>query len=237
VLLFLLAWELAPRLGVADPVFFPPFSVVLATIWQLAADGDLLRHAGISLFRAGSGFLIAVVLAIPTGLVLGCELALAELFVPLLGVFSQANPFILFHVVLLFLGIGETTKVTIIAWVCGWPILFSTIAAVHAVDGDLLRTGRAFGLRRWALFRSVVLPAAAPAIFTALRLSAGFAFFVLIAAEMMGASSGLGWLVLSFQESYHAPRIFATAVSIAVLGLATDLLMGRLERKMDFRPR
>jgi len=235
VLLLLAAWEAAPRLGLADPAFLPPFSVVMATIWEQAAAGELTRHAAISLFRAVTGFLIAVSLAVPAGLILGSEFGLADAFSPLCNVLSQANPFILFHIVLLFLGIGEAPKVAIIAWVCAWPVLFGSMASIHGVDPDLLRTGRAFGLRRLPLFWKVVLPAAAPAIFTALRFSAGLAFFVLIAAEMMGASSGLGWLVLSYQETYHAARIFAAATSIAILGLVSDLGLGWLERKAAFR--
>jgi NitT/TauT family transport system permease protein len=231
VWILLVVWEAAPRLGLVDPVFVPPFSSVMATVWELGATSNLLHHVGISLFRALAGFLLAVVVALPLGFALGgwfpcLEAALS----PLTDVFSQANPFILFHIILLFLGIGEATKVTIIAWACVWPILFSTIAAIRHIDPVLRKTATGFGLSRAALFWKVVLPAAAPSLFTSLRLSAGYAFFMLIAAEMMGASSGLGWLVLSYQENYHVVRIFAVATVIAVLGLGIDGAMQLLER-------
>jgi NitT/TauT family transport system permease protein len=231
VWLLLAVWEVAPRLGLVDPVFVPPFSSVMATVWELRTTSDLLHHVGISLFRALAGFLLAVLVALPLGFLLGGWFPCVEAALsPLADVFSQANPFILFHIILLFLGIGEATKVTIIAWACVWPILFSTIAAIRHIDPVLKKTAAGFGLSRVALFWKVVLPATAPSLFTSLRLSAGYAFFMLIAAEMMGASSGLGWLVLSYQENYHVVRIFAVATVIAVLGLGIDGMMRLLER-------
>lgn len=226
VLLFLAAWEAAPRIGLADPLFIPPLSQVLATIWELSVSGDLIHHTALSLARAVGGFLLGILVALPLGFLLGGWFRTVEAALsPLMDILSQANPFILFHIILLFLGIGEVTKVTIIAWVCTWPILFGTISGIRNVDPVLWKTARSFGLGRIALFRKLVLPAAAPSIFTSLRLSSGYAFFMLIAAEMMGASSGLGWLVLSYQESYHPARIFAAATVIAALGLSLDLVM------------
>jgi NitT/TauT family transport system permease protein len=214
-----------------DSAFIPPFSTVLAAIWELGQTGNLLHHVGLSLFRALAGFLLAVVIALPLGFLLGGWFRCLEAAItPLTDILAQANPFILFHVVLLFLGIGEATKVIIIASACMWPILFSTIAAVRHVDPVLWKTANSFGLSRVALFRKIVLPASAPSIFTSLRLSAGYAFFMLIAAEMMGASSGLGWLVLSYQENYHVVRIFAAATVIAALGLGIDAAMQGVQR-------
>jgi NitT/TauT family transport system permease protein len=233
VAVVLVAWEAAPRLGLVDAGFFPPFSAVIGELWAQGVSGALPRNAAISIGRAAAGFALAVLAAIPAGLLLGTLPTLAECCTPLFMVLAAANPFLLFHVALLFLGIGEAPKITMIAWVCGWPLLFGSMAAMARPDAELLRTGRAFGLGGWALTRRVLLPAAAPAIATSLRLSAGLAFFVLIAAEMMGASSGLGWLVLTYQESYHAARIYAAAVAIAIPGLLADSAFEWLERKLS----
>jgi NitT/TauT family transport system permease protein len=231
-------WELLPRLGWIDPVFIPPPSRVVEALVHLWSLGVLGEHTRLSLGRALGGFGVAVVIGPLLGLALGGWFPrLRQALEPLMEFFSQANPVVLFHVVLLFLGIGESAKVFLIAWLCIWPIAFASIAGVTSVDPELLRAARAFCLSRPALFVRVVVPAALPSIFTALRLAAGQSFIMLIAAEMMGASSGLGWLVVQSQESYHAPRIFAAAALISGLALVTDRILLLLEaRLIRWRP-
>jgi len=129
---------------------------------------------------------------------------------------------VLFHIIILFLGIGEAAKTFIIGWLCLWPVVFSAMNGVRDADPLLLKAARSLGVGRLRLFVSVVIPSAAPSIIAGLRLSAGYAFIMLIAAEMMGASSGLGWLVIQAQESYHVARIFAGAAVITGLALAVD---------------
>lgn len=233
ILIFLILWEVIPKLGLVDPSFVPPFSQVLATTWELIVSDNLIMHTLVSLGRALGGFIIAAIIAIPLGLLLGgwfpnLQLALE----PLMDAFSQANPFILFHIILLFLGIGEATKIFIITWICIWPIMFSAISGIQNTDPVLLKSARSFNLGRWALFYKIVLPAAASSIFNGLRLSAGYSFFMLIAAEMMGASSGLGWLIISSQENFQMKWIFSAAMIITLLGLLIDSLMQFIEKRV-----
>ncbi len=233
VLLFLVLWEILPRSGLLNSQFIPPLSTVLATIQEQFVDGDLTAHILISLKRAYVGLFTAVMVGLPLGLLLGGWFPRLEQGVePLMELFAQANPIILAHIIIFFIGIGEPAKTFIISWLCIWPIAFSTISGIRTVDQNLLKAARAFGLGRWKLFVRVVLPASAPSIFTGLRLAAGYAFIMLIASEMMGASSGLGWLVVQSQVSYHAPRIFAGASIITFLAVVTDLLIKLIERKV-----
>ncbi len=234
---FLLIWELAARLGLVNPMFIPPFSAVLAAIGKLLAAGTLLPHIAISLQRSLGGLAVAVVIGIPLGFIMGGWFSkLEKVLNPLFELAAQANPYILFHIIILFLGIGEAAKLAIIAWICIWPVLFNTAAGIRHMDADLLKAARSFGLTRWPLFYKVVLPAAGPAIFTGLRLSAGYSFFLLIAAEMMGSSSGLGWFLLLSQENYNVEWIFAGAVVIAVLSITIDTVFKYLERKIVICP-
>jgi NitT/TauT family transport system permease protein len=145
---------------------------------------------------------------------------------------SQINPFILFHVLILFLGIGENIKIIVIAWTCIWPIMFSTISGLQNIDSLIIKSARSFGITRWKLLYKVSLPAAGPMIFTGLRISAGYSFFMLIAAEMMGCTSGLGWFILYSQENYRVPDLFAAAIVIALLGFGLDVLMQYIEKKV-----
>ena len=231
--LLLIAWEVLPSLGVVNPLFIPPLSGVLAAVGDLAASGELATHSAVSLKRALLGFAAGAVLGLPLGLALGGWFPrLQTASEPLMELFSQANPLILFHIIILFLGIGEAAKTFIIGWLCLWPVAFSTISGVRTVDPSLLKAARSLGLGRPALFYRVVIPAAAPAIFTGLRLAAGYAFIMLIAAEMMGASSGLGWLVIQSQESYRITRIFAGATVITLLAVLTDAGLKLVEKRL-----
>lgn len=232
ILIFIAIWETAPRLQWVNPFFIPPFSEVVKTGWKLTAAGTLPFHAVISIERACGGFAAAILLGIPLGVILGSWFErLKRVLEPVLEVLSQINPFILFHILLLFLGIGETVKIMIIAWTCIWPIVFCTVAGIRNIDPLLVKAARAFGINRWRLLTGVTIPAAGPAIFTGLRISAGYSLFMLIAAEMMGCASGLGWFILNSQENYKVPDIFAAALTIALLGLGLDALLHSLEKK------
>jgi NitT/TauT family transport system permease protein len=119
-----------------------------------------------------------------------------------------------------------------IFWVCLWPILLHTTTGVKNVDVLLIKSARSMGVTGVALFLKVVLPAASVGIFHGLKNSCNTAFFILIAAEMIGASSGLGWLVFNAQTNYQIPKLFATTVTISALGLSLHYLLGKLENRL-----
>jgi NitT/TauT family transport system permease protein len=232
VLAFLLFWELFTRLGLLNPLFFPPFSVVVESIVQMFRVGLLGPHIQASLFRALTGFFLAVLVGAPLGLILGGWFKVLNETLELpLEIFSQINPFLLFHILILFMGIGESPKVAIVAWACLWPILFSSLNGAANVNPSVIKSGRAFGLNRWSLIFKIIWPAAAPTIFAGVRLSLGYSLFMLIAAEMMGASSGLGFLVLRSQEAFQLDRMYASVVVIAILGLVLDAFLYLVGRK------
>lgn len=226
-------WEILPRMGLLDPVFVPPPSRVLWTIAHEWKVSQLGYHTLLSTERALVGFGIASVIGTVLGLLIGGAWPrLAEAIEPLVELFAQANPVVLFHVVLLFFGLGESSKIFVITWMCTWPIMFSAIGGVRQVDSDLIRTTRSFGLSGWRLCFKCLVPAAVPSILTGMRLSGGYAFIMLVATEMMGTSSGLGWYVVQSQESYHAGRIFAGATIITALALLLDVALKRVEKKL-----
>ncbi|MDR1039970.1 MAG: ABC transporter permease [Deltaproteobacteria bacterium] len=223
IAVFLGGWEFLSRTGLINPVFFPPFSVVMETVWRMTVQGTMVTHVKVSLTRALSGFAIAAALGVPAGLALGTRFSglRRTLDIPF-EVLSQINPFLLFHVLILFMGIDEAPKITIVFWTCLWPILFSTMNAASGVNPQLVKAGRAFGLGRLGLVVKVVAPASSPLILSGLRLALGYSMFMLVAAEMMGASRGLGWLTLTSQETFQLNRMYAAVLVIAFLGLALD---------------
>jgi NitT/TauT family transport system permease protein len=224
-------WEALPRARIIDPVFVPPLSVVLATTAHEWRSGLLSRHALVSLCRAWSGLACGALVGVPAGFLLGGWFANAERFVDLPFRFlQQANPVVLFHVIVLFLGIGEAPKIFIVGWLCTWPMLFGTIAAINSIDPQMVRIARAFGCSRMGVFWHVVMPATAPAMFASMRIAAGQSFVMLVAAEMMGTSSGLGWYVVQCQESFDSARIFAGVFVLTLFALVTDALVGLVAR-------
>ncbi|MDR1086229.1 MAG: ABC transporter permease [Deltaproteobacteria bacterium] len=233
IFLFFLLWEVLSRSGFINPLFWPPFSEVLAAIVRLTRLGILAPQVEASLARAIPGFILAVIVGVPLGLYLGTLNRFWNDFLELpLEVLSQLNPFLLFHLIILFMGIGEAPKVTIVAWTCLWPVLFSSLNGALGVSQDLMKSGRAFGLHRIGLIRKIIWPAACPSVLTGVRLSLGYSLFMLIAAEMMGASSGLGFMVLRSQEAFQLDRMMAFVVVIAFLGLFLDGLFRLLSNKL-----
>lgn len=233
IILFLILWEIAPRVGWVPQTFISPPSVVLATLWDLIAGGVLIKHVEVSMLRALFGFILAVLVGIPLGFFLGGWFQLFERIVtPVLRLLAEVNPFSLFPVFILLFGIGEISKITMIFWVCLWPILLNTITGVKNVDELLIKSARSMGINRKEMFYKVVLPAASPGIFHGVKTSCSTAFFMLIAAEMIGASSGLGWLVFNAQNNYQIPKLFATTVTISALGLTLNYLFTKLEHKL-----
>ena len=233
ILLFFVVWELAPKAGGLLETFIAPPSVVLVTLWELLLSGELCGHVAISLGRAGAGFAAAALIALPLGFLLGGNFRTFERIVtPVLRFLGQVNPFSLFPLFILIFGISEVSKGAMIFWVCLWPILFNTITGVKGIDPLLVKSARSMGTRLVPLFFKVILPAAAPGIFTGLKMGAGTAFFMLIAAEMIGASRGLGWLVWNAQINFQIPKLFAATVVISVLGMILNMLLVTLERRL-----
>lgn len=231
VIAFLAIWQIAPLTGLADRTFIPPLSEVLETGAVMFASGNLLLHIAVSLRRAITGFAISALIALPLGFLLsGWFKRVEEYLDPLLNIFSQINPFSVFPVFILFFGIGEVAKVAIILWVCVFPILFGTIQGVKNIDKNLIKAALAMGTTKFSLFWKIVLPGAAPAIFGGLKQGAGISFFMLIAAEMIGATAGLGWLVLNSQVNFQIKRLYVAVVCIALFGLLITRLIGLLER-------
>jgi NitT/TauT family transport system permease protein len=219
VIIFLGLWEIAPRLEWIDPYFVPPLSVVLGSIGELFREGVLISHLLISLWRGLLGLLVAIVFGIPIGLLLGWRFPLAaEVLNPILRVLSQVNPFSLLPIFILCFGIGETAKIAVVGWVSLWPVIFYTVTAVRGVEPVQVKSARAFGISESDLLVHVLLPASLPLILVGVRIGAGLTFYILVAAEMLGASAGLGWLVHNSAMNYQIPRIYAGATFIVLLG-------------------
>ncbi|MDR1388709.1 MAG: ABC transporter permease [Treponema sp.] len=232
IIIFFALWEVASRFYLVNPAFVPPFSAVAANAVEMIRRGGLIVHIRASLFRACMGTAAAVILGIPLGFALS---HLAGKFRLVLGhpadLLAHLSPFLLFHIVILFLGIGEAAKITIAAWACLWPVAFNTAAGVDSIDPLILKAGRAFSGNPLTLFFKVILAAASPKIFSGIRISAGYSLLMLVAAEMMGGRSGLGWLILNNQVNFQLENVFSIALVIALTGIALDAVMVFIQQR------
>ncbi|NHO83456.1 ABC transporter permease [Micromonospora sp. CMU55-4] len=226
-------WETAPRAGLVDRVFLPPLSEVLAAWWELLRTGQLADHVAASLTRSLTGLALAVVTAIPLGLLIGWYRPLADLLSPLLEVFRNTAALALLPVFVLILGLGETSKIALVVYACSWPILLNTVAGVKGVDPLLIRSARSMGLNHLRLFQKVILPAAVPTVFTGVRLAGAYSILVLVAAEMVGAKAGLGYLVNYAQYNFAIPDMYAGIITISAIGLVVNQLLVAGERRFS----
>ena len=232
VLLFFALWEFLPRAGLVNSAFLSPPSAVLAAIVQLAQSGQLGKHVAASLQRSLAGLILAVVAGVALGLLMGVVRRFEAFVDPLLQLFRQVSALALFPVFLLFFGIGEASKIAIIFWAAFWPVLLNTISGVKQVEKLLIHSALSMGASRGFIFFKVILPAAAPSIFTGIRLAGAYSITALVAAEMIGSHAGLGFLTLNSQEIFQIPSMYAGIVLLAILGLALNYGLALLEKRL-----
>ena len=232
---FLLLWEIAPRLGWTDAQFLPPLSIVLKAVGQLWQEGVLYTHLIVSLWRALLGLLLSVIIALPLAFILeGWFPKASRRLDPLFRLLSHINPFSLAPVFILFFGIGELEKLAIITLVALWPVLFHTITGIRTVDPLFIKMAHSLNVSKRILARDVLWPSALPTIITGLRVGTQMAVFMLVAAEMLGASAGMGWLVHNSAMMYQIPRMYAGGMFIIFIGFCINKIIMRIEKSSLF---
>ena len=232
LLLFFAIWEFLPRAGIVSSAFLSPPSAVLAAIVQLIETGQLNKHIFASLKRSLAGLSLAILAGVSLGLLMGVIRRFEAFVDPLLQLFRQVSALALFPVFLLFFGIGEASKIAIIFWAAFWPVLLNTISGVKQVEKLLIHSALSMGATRGFIFFKVILPAAAPSIFTGIRLAGAYSITALVAAEMIGSHAGLGFLTLNSQEIFQIPSMYAGIVLLALLGLALNYVLALLEKRL-----
>jgi NitT/TauT family transport system permease protein len=233
--LMLLAWELSCGLGFVDQRFVPSFSQTLVAAGELWERAFLFTHIMVSLSRVLIGLVIALIVAVPMGYALGRLLpGLSRAIEPLLRVFGLINPYCLFPLFVVFFGSGEAPKIAVLAWVSLWPVFFSTLSGVRNVDPVLVKTGLSMKAGPVATFWKIILPATAPQVFSGLRIGVEMSFFILIAAEMTGATAGLGWIIHSAGALYQVPRIYGAGLCVVTLGVIINGFLVFLQNGLFF---
>ena len=225
------AWELLSRTGVLNPLYFPPPTLVLATLAGLAAGG-LAGHAAATLGRLAVAFAAAALVGIPLGLAMGLVRPLRLVVDPYVAALYPLPKIALLPLLMIILGVGEPAFVLTGALTAFFQIVLNTYGGVTQIDPRLLDVGHNYGARGLALFRRIVLPAALPSILTGLRLGLGLALITTIAVEFTAARSGLGHLVFRSWQTLATAEMFATFFVVGLIGLAFTRGLLHLQRRL-----
>ena len=223
-------WELLTRTGWVPPLFLPSPLGVLAAGVEMVQSGELLTHVATSLGRILLGFGLGALGGVAVGLAVGVFSLAEAVGTPLIAATFPIPKIALLPLLILWLGIGEASKVAVITLGVFFPMAINTYAGVRHADPLLLRAAVSFGAGRWSLVRKVMLPSALPMIFAGLKLGAGTSLLLLVAAEMIAAASGIGFLVLHAQNLMETTKLMVGIVLLSLLGVCSHWLLTRLER-------
>lgn len=226
--LFVIGWHFSVKWSGSD-IFPTPKMVVTGTV-ELARKGVLLKYVIASLFRVASGYLLAVFIGIPLGLILGWFGSARKAFNPAIQVLRPISPIAWIPLAILWFGVSDLAPIFLIFLASVFPITTSAMAAVQNIQLVYIRAARNFGISGLALFKKVVLPAALPQILTGLRLALGVAWLVVVAAEMIAVNSGLGYLIIDARNAgKRYDLVVAGMIMIGLIGLGLDWLVRRME--------
>jgi ABC-type nitrate/sulfonate/bicarbonate transport system permease component len=230
-----LAWEAAARAGWLVPFYFPAPSRLAETLRELLAVGfpqgvRMGTHIGVTLGRIAQGYLLALALAVPVGLVIGSVPALDRLTLPVVTFCRSVATLSLLPLAIVWFGVGELSKVLLIAYACFWVMVTNVIAGVKYVDPLLVRAARSLDTPPLGIFLRVALPAALPRTFAGMRVALGVGFMTIVGVEMIGTIQGLGALILEARTFFRSDVTLVGMAVIGLFGFVLSLVLERLER-------
>src|SRR6266852_2445552 len=220
-----LLWEIAVRMGLSNGRLVPPPSVIWSTFSELASTGELQQHAFATLWRVGWGFICGVLAGTILGAIAGYSALAYRLLDPTLQGLRAVPSIAWVPLFILWFGIFEASKIILIAVGVFFPVYLGVMGAVMSVDRKIVEVGRAFRLSGVAMVRRILLPAVMPAYVISLRAGLGLGWMFVLAAEFLGASTGLGFLLIDGQQLGKPAQIVAAIVAFAILGKASDWLI------------
>ena len=220
-----LGWELVVRAGLANGRLVPPPSVIYATFLELIKAGELQRHVLVTTSRVAAGFGIGVFAGTLAGAIAGYSVLTRRLFDPTLQALRAIPSIAWVPIFILWFGIFEASKITLIAVGVFFPVYLGVMGAVMSVDRKIVEVGRVFRLSGAQMVRRILLPAVLPSYVIALRSGLGLGWMFVVAAELLGASEGLGYLLIDGQQLGKPAQIVAAIVTFAVIGKTTDWIV------------
>lgn len=229
-LFLLLLWELAAQFHMIDVRFFPAPSKVFMQLFTMVQNGLLWKHTWASLQRLFWGFLWGGVPALILGVAMGLYRTLRVIVEPIISVTYPIPKSAILPLILLIFGLGEPSKVVVVATGVFFPILINSMAGVLEIQKIYFDVSANFGASRWQVFKTVALPGALPLIMTGIKLGVGLGLVLISIAEMVGAKSGLGYMIWNAWEILSVETMYVGLIVIAILGLILSLILTEIER-------
>lgn len=236
VIAFIGVWALAAGIveigRLFNPIFLPGPWVVAGKVLRLGFEGQLWIHVGATLQRVAIGFTTGAALALALGLLAGHVRGVRTLVEPVVELLRPIPPLAMLPLFIVWVGIGEGSKVGFITYATFFPMFLTTVAAVSRLDPLLIRAARSLGARPRHLFLHVILPAALPDILTGIRLGVALSFFVIVISEFIGAEAGLGYLINDGRNFFLVAQMLGAAAVLGLLGYLGSAAVGWLERRL-----
>ncbi|HVR62734.1 MAG TPA: ABC transporter permease [Polyangia bacterium] len=228
--LLVVAWELTVRTHVLDARFFPAPSAIFVQAGKLIRSGELGDNTFASLTRLALGVLVGGVPALLLGIAMGLYRPVRAALEPIIAATYPIPKSAILPLILLVFGLGEASKIVMVALGMFYPVLINSMAGVMQIDRIYLDVGRNFGASRWQVFRTIALPGALPSIMAGVKLGVGMGLILIAIAEMVGAQSGLGYMIWNAWQILIVETMYVGLCAIAVLGFAFNLILHEIER-------
>lgn len=232
LVILLVVWQLAFWVSDFNAALFPSPLQAFQTLLEMVTNGILFTHIGASMYRFAAGYLSSVIIAVLLGLILGRLPKVFQYINPAVQLLRPISPMAWMPFIVLWFGIGDIPAIVIIFIAAFFPVLLSTVSAVGGIDPIYLKVSENFGIRQPQIMWKVIFPAAFPQIANGIHLALGTAWVFLVAGEMVGAQSGLGYLVIDARNNLRADILFADIIVIGLIGLLLDTLLKVAEKQI-----
>ncbi|ARJ50745.1 ABC transporter permease [Staphylococcus lutrae] len=229
-LLFLLIWQSVIWIGQYPPVLLPGPLQVGQSIWTFLVTGEIFIHLGISLYRFIIGFVLAIIVALPVGFLLGRSQTFLHAIEPLLQLLRPISPIAWSPFIVLWFGIGNAPAIVIIFIAAFFPIVFNTIKGVRTIDDHYLKIAQNLNLSGWSLYYNIIFPGAFKHMMSGIHIAVGTSWIFLVSGEMIGAQSGLGFLIVDSRNMLNLEDVLSAIFFIGIFGFLIDRCISYLEK-------
>nr|WP_033193490.1 ABC transporter permease [Amphibacillus jilinensis] len=228
----IITWEIVSQLGWVESYQLPAPTAILARLTELASSGELTQHIYITVYRVFAGFLLGTGIAVIFALLVGFLKKAEYVFDPIIQAFRSIPSLAWVPLFILWMGIGESSKITMIAVGVFFPVYLNLVSGILTVDRKLIEVGRMYQLSLFQQIYRIILPATLPSFLVGLRSGLGLGWMFVVAAELMGASQGLGYLLVLGQNTLAPETILASIILFAIIGKLSDWLLKVLESRL-----
>lgn len=229
-IIFLLLWQCVIWIGHYQPILLPGPLLVAKSIWHFIISGEIFTHLGISLFRFFIGFIIAIIIGVPVGFLLGRSNTLFDAIEPLLQLIRPISPIAWSPFVVLWFGIGSLPAMAIIFIAAFFPIVFNTIKGIRNVEPQYLKIAANLNVTGWQLYKHILFPGAFKHIMGGIHMAVGTSWIFLVSGEMIGAQSGLGFLIVDARNMLNLEDVLSAIFFIGLFGFMIDRFISYLEK-------